>query len=212
MVTSMTFYRSIFTIVLTASVFAVSARAATPLPARAEVTYQGTYEAFVARKQRRQQRVDLGKLLTNALTKTGERYEGAITLKLRLDGAAAYADTSGTGGLISNKASGLVRDGRCRLVTDDEMTVFEGTCAADRFIGRITATDRNRMSIDGTFEAMAVDIVDTAKRDAAAKALKAENDAETAKRRTLLDARRAALKKQCDAGKMTACVEMDTLE
>ena len=182
------------------------------MPAKAEITYEGTYSARVWRKSRQSQRVDLGKILSGMTAEQGQRYEGAITIKLRIDGAAAYAEISGTGGMSPATLTGLVRNGQCRLTDKGATYVYEGACSPEGFVGTIMSSPNNRMNSDGKFQTATTSFVDVAMRERETAAAKAVKDAQDAERRKVIDAEKALLKKQCDAGKASACVKMDTLE
>lgn len=208
-------YRLLRNMVMMLLLAAVSGNApAQSLPAKAEVTYRGTHAATVTRKQRQSQRVDLGKVFGRALGggTGGQRYEGAITITLRIDGAAVTADISGTGGLSPDHPTGLIQAGHCRLMTPSGNEVWEGTCDARGFSGTVKSTSKNRNDVDGHFETATTSIVDITARDARAAAAQSMRDADAAERRRRVEARRAVLKPQCDAKKMSACVELDTLE
>jgi hypothetical protein len=192
--------------------FLCSPALAEPVPAKAEIVYEGTHSATVARRQRQPTRIDLGRMLAQAMSNGGQRYEGAITIRMRFDGAAAYADVSGTGGLNSEKLSGLVQGERCRLTDAKGLEVFEGICSRQRFVGTIKSTASNRMVVDGRFDAAATSFTDVGARDSLRAQEQAVADARAAEKKRINDARRARLKPLCDAGKVSACVEMDTLQ
>lgn len=167
------------------------------LPAKAEAQYDGTYVLTVSKPQRRKSNMTFGDLIGGALAQ-GDRYEGAITMKLTINGASVTGQVSGTGGISTLRVSGLVQNGRCRLIDDRNMFVYEGACNAEGFSGTVTSTSNSRTVQKAQFTTTMSNLVDVVVRDAQQKQAGAE-----------LAARRAELKKQCDAGKYTACVEMD---
>lgn len=169
------------------------------LPAKAEAQYDGTYVLTVSKPQRRKSKITLGDLIASAAEK-GDRYEGAMTMKLVINGASVTGQVSGTGGISTLRVSGLVQNGRCRLIDDRNMFVYEGACNAEGFSGTVNSTSNSRTVQKADFALTLSSLVDVAARDAQAQQAGAE-----------LAAKRAQLKAQCDAGKITACVEMDQL-
>lgn len=183
------------------------------MPQKAEVTYQGTYSFTESRKTRQPARIDLGKMLAKAIEGDGgSRFEGAITIKATFDGPAVVATVSGTGGVANNSFSGLIRNGTCRLIDRNNMVIYEGSCGPNGFNGTIVGTDRYRNNLKGSFSTTASALVDVTAREVQAAETKRAQDAVAAEKTKVRDAKRAALKVQCDAGKYKACVEMDTLE
>jgi hypothetical protein len=202
----------LFAMVLIASTGAAQGPLQT-IPDVAEVTYRGTYSVVSAKKTRQSTRVDLNRLLGDALkSQGGTRYEGALTLEMKFDGPAVTAKLSGTGGVTPITLSGLVRDGVCRLTDPKNLEVYEGRCSATSFVGTVKDTELSRNSLKGTFDLAVVNIVDVGERNARQAAEREAQAAAAAEKKKIIDARRAELRKLCDAGKFTACVEMDTLE
>ncbi|MDG5487199.1 hypothetical protein NYR55_00960 [Sphingomonas sp. BGYR3] len=196
--------------------------ASTGIPAQAEITYAGTYR-FVegpkprpARAPRVPNRLSLNTLLNAAMsapaTPKGTEYQGALTIKATFDGQSVTAQVTGTGGIAQHNLSGLIANGVCRLADARGAVVFEGKCTSNEFSGVISGTDNYRLSLNGNFSAAATKFVDVADRNARAAADKRVAAAAAAERKAEIDAKRAKLKPLCDAGKVTACVEMDTLE
>ena len=166
--------------------------AAGPVSQRGQATYRGTFSAAVSKKQRRARNQGLGDLLGQAINGdvNATRYEGALTLVMKFDGAAVTADISGTGGINPGKLTGLVRNGSCRLTSADSLMVYEGPCTRTSFSGTIRSNPSNRDNVSGQFDARSSDYVDQSEKDNL----------------------RAELKAKCDAGSTTACVEMDQLK
>jgi hypothetical protein len=184
---------------------AAAVPAAVPQLVRAEAVYQGTYVIDVAqrerpkREKRRTINLNLNSLLNEVVNQAAEnasststpsqRYEGALTLKATFDGAAVTMQISGTGGIWTGNLSGLVRDGVCRLSdVPDYAVTYEGPCGPSGFSGTMVSTTNDRQIQNGRFETVATGYVDSTKRDAEV----------------------AELKKQCDAGKATACVSLES--
>jgi hypothetical protein len=175
------------------------AEAVRNLPARAEALYQGTFSVLASRRTAAPRRLDLGRMLADAMQKQGDRFEGALTIKATFDGAAVNAHVSGTGGVDPGPLSGLVRNGHCRLVDPRNTIVYEGRCDAQGFAGTITSTSTSRMVYKGSFQTSLTQLTDVGRRDA-----------EQAEANRIRDARRAELQRKCDAGSLTACVELDS--
>ena len=169
------------------------------LPAKAEAQYDGTYVLTVSKPQRRKSKITLGDLIGGAMAQ-GDRYEGAITMKLTINGASVTGQVSGTGGISTLRVSGLVQNGRCRLIDDRNMFVYEGACNAEGFSGTVNSTSNSRTVQKAEFTTTMSSLTDVVAREAQQQQAGAE-----------LAAKRAQLKAQCDAGKITACVEMDQL-
>lgn len=121
-----------------------------PFPARAEVSFRGTYQLKIKTPGRPVRRLDLNSLL-NSGGQT-QLLEGAITIAARFDGPAAYATVSGTGGIAAVRLSGLVRDGHCRLVDDRQTMLYEGRCGRDGFKGTITGQATAQRKFTGSFD------------------------------------------------------------
>jgi hypothetical protein len=199
--------------------------AATPsaqIPTQAEITYAGTYRFFEGpkprptRATRMPNRLSLNTLLDAATSAPaapkGTEYQGALTIKATFDGQSVTARVTGTGGIAQHNLSGLIANGACRLADARGAVVFEGKCSGREFSGTISGTDNYRLSLNGNFSASATQFVDVAARNAKAASDKRVADAAAAERKAEIEAKRAKLKPLCDAGKVTACVEMDTLE
>jgi len=170
------------------------------IPSRAEIVYEGTYDATAARRTRTPQRIDLSRMLLDAMTKKGDRFTGALTIKARFDGAAVRADISGTGGVDAGTLSGLVQNGQCRLVDARNTVVYEGRCDVQGFSGKIASTSSSRMEIAGRFQTAAAQVTDIGRQEAERAQVQRGREAE-----------RAELKRKCDAGSLTACVKLDSM-
>ncbi len=176
-----------------------------PLPERSEVTYAGTYRFTVTQPGRPIQRLDLNSILRAA--GPSKQFEGAMTVRLRIDGNSVTGDISGTGGIRSSRVSGLFREGRCRVVSADTSVVYEGLCGRAQFSGRVVTTDSARTRVSGTFELASKAVVDIAERERTA-ALAAQAVREEAERKA---ARVAALRDQLEAEAARGGVKAMTL-
>ncbi|WP_088309330.1 hypothetical protein [Novosphingobium sp. B 225] len=163
--------------------------AADAVTAKGQATYRGTFSAAVSKRQRSRSQIDLSSLLNQAVNSNATRYQGAVNLVIKFDGAAVTAQLSGTGGIRNSTFTGLVQGGICRIVDAQNIEVWEGPCNQTRFSGTIKSTASNRNIVSGSFDTQASDYVDSAKRDA----------------------ERSALKAECDAGRQTACVALDQM-
>lgn len=191
---------------------------ASPMPSVAEATYQGTFQfsEWPKSSPRQQRNLDLGGLLGSALKGSGQpggtEFKGAITIKAKFDGAAVTAEVTGTGGIAAAHFSGLIQNGQCRLIDGRNSVIYEGNCGPDGFSGTISGTERYRLNLRGSFRTTTTAFNDISANRVRAKEAQRVNDIAAAERKKVNDTRRAQLKPLCDAGKMAACVEMDTLD
>lgn len=161
------------------------------VPPKAQITYRGTFSVSLSDRPRAQRNLNLNNILNQAINQAvnsnARRIEGALTFVAKFDGPAVTATISGTGGMNSGVMTGLVRDGVCRLTNETNTEIYEGECTTSGFSGTVKSTPTNKFNISGTFNTQASDFVDSTQRDA----------------------ERAELRRQCDAGKTTACVALD---
>lgn len=192
-----------------------------PLPQVADVTYKGTFfwsQSKAVGGGVMPRSVSLSGVLEGVFRQATKpeamKTEGALTMKMRFDGASVVADISGTGGLVSARFTGLYRDGFCRLTDQRASIVYEGPCGSEGFTGRIYSTNNfgRGQTVSGSFSAQVASVVDITVQKANDEEKKRLDNAAAAEKQKRNDARRAQLKPLCDAGKLTACVEMDSLD
>ncbi len=164
---------------------------------KAEATYQGSYDIVATIPPRRQQNCNLNNILNcainNAMNTEKRQLNGPLAINLKFNGGSVTGDDIGPASSRGQGYSGTVSSGYCRVSGRNKTGtgyVMEGRCDAQGFNGKITGLTEEGQKMTGTFTMAATKYEDTSRKDA----------------------ERAALQKQCDEGKSSACVKLDQLK
>ena len=170
------------------------------LPAKAEVTYQGTYQMRLSSAARvpssLPSSLNLGSIaraVSGSVQDNGHNLEGTVTMRAVFDGPSVIVNATGTGGIRGARLSGLVRSGQCHLVSDDQSVAYDGQCGPQGFAGSISTGPRNRETVSGRFDMTTSAFVDVAQRQQQQQAAAAAAQVQREKDRAAAVARIAAM-------------------
>jgi len=154
----------------------------------ADASYRGPAVYAVPIKQRQRRNPSLVDLLIDGAGGNTRKEEILVSVTMRIEGDTVSGQmTSGSWNRVP--FTGVRRNGICDFTAslNGDSVVYVGKCDASGFSGKMTQYPRRGGSQSGTFQLGAISFADTSARDQ----------------------RRAELKAQCDAGRNSACVELD---
>jgi hypothetical protein len=162
------------------------------VPLSAEANYRGTAIWLIPIKQRATRARNLTDLVLNGIAQTTKKEEILVSMTMSINGPSVTGHLTGGGWRTNVPLSGTRKDGICNISATYNGTsiTYLGKCDASGFVGQMNQYNTGAESLKGSFRLDAISFADNSRRDA----------------------ERAALQKQCDAGKNTACVALEQMK
>jgi Tfp pilus assembly protein FimT len=158
-------------------------------PLYADASYRGTatFTYPIKTKQRRSRNI-LDVVIAGTEPKTTKE-EIFVSTTMRIEGEVVSGHITGGSWTTKVPITGVRKDGVCNIsaTLNGDTAVYVGKCDANGFAGQVDNYFARGGSSKGEFQLGALSFTDTSQRDA----------------------ERAALKKRCDEGSNTACVELE---